>query len=318
MSKKKNVVLMAWGGAKETAQQVTEFNKYTGILPVSIIALNPNKAELSKILGRDIEEEPSYIIDSKDGKPKTLRIELFVKPAGVEFEGIQFMNRINYFIRMEIMRNKDKTKVQVINKYGQTAWITNEQFDAKEAPSTSFAMPYRAALSGEAEFVEAIRIYFDVKRPDVYKDGAWELRPAVELKDCEGELDDSMLKKMARGDFSDLQKLVKAYPNNRIKYFFGVKIYEGKEYQTACTRVPIAPNARNLTRYFERLKYLMGTPSYQNTSFGQEPYVFGVYKPMASDFEQKESVAIPSVADPFADNENPIAANNDAIDDLPF
>ena len=52
MSKKKNVVLMAWGGAKETAQQVTEFNKYTGILPVSIIALNPNKTELSKILGR--------------------------------------------------------------------------------------------------------------------------------------------------------------------------------------------------------------------------------------------------------------------------
>ena len=30
MSKKKNVVLMAWGGAKETAQQVSEFNKYTG------------------------------------------------------------------------------------------------------------------------------------------------------------------------------------------------------------------------------------------------------------------------------------------------
>ena len=68
--------------------------------------------------------------------------------AGVEFEGIQFMSRINYFIRMEIMRNKDKAKVQVINKYGQTAWITNEEFDAKEAPSTSFAMPYRAALSG--------------------------------------------------------------------------------------------------------------------------------------------------------------------------
>ena len=65
MSKKKNVVLMAWGGAKETAQQVTEFNKYTGILPVSIIALNPNKAELSKILGRDIEEDPSYIIERK-------------------------------------------------------------------------------------------------------------------------------------------------------------------------------------------------------------------------------------------------------------
>ena len=113
MSKKKNVVLMAWGGAKETAQQVTEFNKYTGILPVSIIALNPNKAELSKILGRDIEDDPSYIFDAKDGKPKTLRIELIVKPAGVEFEGIQFMNRINYFIRMEIMRNKDIGQAQI-------------------------------------------------------------------------------------------------------------------------------------------------------------------------------------------------------------
>ena len=62
----------------------------------------------------------------------------------------------------------------------------------------------------------------------------------------------------------------------------------------------------------------MGTPSYQNTSFGQEPYVFGVYKPIASDFEQKESVAMPSVADPFASNENTTAINNDAIDDLPF
>ena len=113
-----------------------------------------------------------------------------------------------------------------------------------------------------------------------------------------------------------IEKSSQIYKESTLIKLFGEE--EGKEYQTACTRVPIAPNARNLTRYFERLKYLMGTPSYQNTSFGQEPYVFGVYKPMASDFEQKESVAIPSVADPFASDENTTAVSNDTKANIQF
>ena len=33
-----------------------------------------------------------------------------------------------------MMMNRDKTKVQVINAYGDTGWLTAEQWKAKELP----------------------------------------------------------------------------------------------------------------------------------------------------------------------------------------
>ena len=131
MKKNNAKVFMAFASGSESKEHVRKL--YIGIAPVFVTAVNPNKALLSKFYNFDVEEEPTYISEAEVGpdgnkvKVPQVRIVFLVLSDPAKCNGIEMRKSITFFIKKAIRYNRDATKVQVIDKYGQTAWPTIEE-----------------------------------------------------------------------------------------------------------------------------------------------------------------------------------------------
>ena len=101
----------------------TEGNKvkrYTGVAPVYVLAINPNKAELEKLYDTQLENDPEYLGEVEVGEDKhkvqNVRLDFIVKTDAEKCGGIEFTTKVPFFIRKEYRYNRDKTKVQVISR----------------------------------------------------------------------------------------------------------------------------------------------------------------------------------------------------------
>ena len=56
-----NIILMAFASGGAGEESVTTFKRYKGIAAVSVLAINPNKAKLKELTGRELQEEPKYL-----------------------------------------------------------------------------------------------------------------------------------------------------------------------------------------------------------------------------------------------------------------
>ena len=153
-----NYSFMAFASGKSS--EVTEVKRYIGVAPVYAIAVNPNKKQLEEIYNTTVENEPSYISENED-KVKQVRIDFITKTDPEKCNGIEITPRVTFFISNEVRYNRDKTKVQVINKYGETTWLPVEDAKAGRVPeSLSWFEPadFRPAYVGEEELTGFIRI----------------------------------------------------------------------------------------------------------------------------------------------------------------
>ena len=98
-----------------------------------------------------------------DGKKVDCRIDFIVRLIPAKSNGIEMTSKVALFLRKEYRFNKDKTKVQVIDKYGRTAWVTIEQAKAKRflymlmVPANLDA-DYRPCFVGEEELLISLRL----------------------------------------------------------------------------------------------------------------------------------------------------------------
>ena len=61
MQKDNEVVLMAIASGSETSENSgVQVKLFTGLVPLSVLAVNPTKKELEAIYGRELEKEPEY------------------------------------------------------------------------------------------------------------------------------------------------------------------------------------------------------------------------------------------------------------------
>jgi hypothetical protein len=145
------------------------------------------------------------------------------------------------FIRNEYRYNGDKTKVQVIDKYGRTAWVTVEQAKAHEIPMYSngpakIDAGYRPAYVGEEDLVAFFKTFLGIPNVDVYNKntGAWSTHENPE--ECEAGLE--KIANYFKGDFSELRDIIALQPNNKVKALFGVRTTDdGKQYQAVYPKV---------------------------------------------------------------------------------
>ena len=321
------IVLFAWGG--KTTQEVREFDKYTGICTVNIVEVNPTIDELRKIYQKDDIKEPNYIGKDEDGT-ESLRIELFIKPSE-EFAAFDFKRGISYYIKKKNEYNKNGDKVRVINKYGQNKWITVDSFKAGIAPDNQFAMPYRAALVGEIALIDAMRKYLCIANPAIWNNDTrtFTLKDVNALAECEGGFSIEDYQQMFAGNFTKIKSIFGKFKTNKIKYLFGVKTKDGKEYQTVAERFPIAYNAKNMVRVFKDINnYKEVSDTFREIDFGKEPYNFTIYAPTATDFSKPATTEERVIKDPFAKAREAqaqaqpqvqqAAQDVDPVDDLPF
>lgn len=259
---------MAISKGRESVETVVK--RYIGVAPVYVLAVNPNKAELEKIYNVSIENEPEYLGEAElsDGtKVPQVRIDFIVR-TDPDKCGIEMTTKIPFYIRKSARTNKEGTKVQVINKYGETAWPTIEEAKAGKMPENlSWFEPadIRPAFVGEEDLTKFIKAYLNIPNKSYRnKDGK-----VIELQDkSEAEVRLDHIPDYFTGDFSELKTVVTLQPKNKVKCMFGVRTTdEGKQYQAVYTQRFLKNGVNDYSLLDAEYQERKSNGGYPNTEF---------------------------------------------------
>lgn len=274
--KKNNVVFMAFASGSESKENVRKL--YIGVAPVYVLAVNPNKKELEGLYGTELEEAPNYLGESEVGpegdkkKVPQVRIDFFVK-TDVEKCGVETMTKVSFFLNKAYKYNRDNTKVMVINKYGETTWLPIEC--VKDGAAIPENMKWydtsdmRPAFIGEAELTDFIKKYLNIPNKS-FTTKTGETKFISNLADAEARLDN--IDKYFKGDFTELQSVIKLQPKNKVKVMFGVKTTDdNKQYQAVYTQMFLKNAVNDYSKLDKDYKDRQANGSYTNTEFSVEP-----------------------------------------------
>ena len=265
-------------GAQST--EGAPIKRYIGVASVFVIGVNPTKEELEKLYGREMENAPQYVGEAEVGEDKhkvpQVRLDFIVKAdpekyLDAENKPLDFVNKVSLFLRNEYRYNKDQTKVQVIDKYGRTAWVTIEQAKAKEVPVYSngpanIDKDYRPAYFGEEELIKFLIAYLNIPSCQRYVDEKWVMNDADKLPDSEAQLEH--IADYFKGDFSELRNIIGFQPNNKVKVLFGVRTTDdNKQYQAAYTRMFLKNNITDYSRLDKDVAAAKDAGALTNTEF---------------------------------------------------
>lgn len=214
------------------------FKLYKGIAAVNVLAVNPNKAELERITGRTYDEEPVYRGKDDDGN-ETMRITFYTKtnPDAKVNSGIEIVLPISFTLVKARRVGQQSGKIQVIDKYGRTAWVTPADLESKSIPQYSkgpanISADYRPAVIGEEFLINFLIKWLNIPGPANYKEGQWIMKDNPE--DSEVSIN---LAKVFAGDVSELAEVVNMAREYLIKVAVGIRTTEdGKQYHAVFTR----------------------------------------------------------------------------------
>ncbi len=217
------------------------FKMYKGMAAFNIAAVNPNKAELEELTGREIENDPEYIGTTDEGK-KQVRIVFYAKtdPGAKLNNGIDLLVPISFILTKDYRIGQTSGKVQIIDKFGRTAWATKEEVQSKSIPQyasgpANISADYRAAFQGEESLVDFLIQWLNIPGPAVYKDKTWVMKENVE--DSEVSLD---MEALFKGDVKELKELVTLASAYKVKGAVGIRTVESengtRQYQAVFTR----------------------------------------------------------------------------------
>ena len=115
------------GNVRENTSSGT---KYVGFVQVEVRAVNPTRAELNKLFGKedaDDDKEIEYTSVDQDGNDK-VRLNFWLQDTDTQKFFIYGFNLIN-----KPRKNKDGSKVQVINNTLGTTWVPFIEADESTA-----------------------------------------------------------------------------------------------------------------------------------------------------------------------------------------
>lgn len=249
---------MAFGKGNESTEGI-QITRYTGVASVLVKGVNPTKEELEKFYGRDIENAPEYIGVAEVNGEQVLQVRLdFLVEAdpdkykNAEGKSIGLKSRVTLFLR-KAHRVSSAGKMQIIDKYGRTAWATPQEIEARQIPVYGNGKPanidadYRLAYNGEEDLIKFLIAYLNIPSCQRYVNGEWVMNDATKLPDSEAMLDH--IDDYFKGDVKELKNILSYQPNNKVKVLFGVRTAEdGRQYQTVYTRMFLKNNVTDYSR----------------------------------------------------------------------
>lgn len=271
---KTNRLFMAFSAGKESTES-GEFKRYIGVAPVKVLAVNPTKSEQEKLYNTTLDKDPEYVgnvtVNGKD--VQNVRISFVVK-TDEEKCGIDMTTNVTFFLQNAPRMGSQSGKYQIIDKYGRTAWATEEDIKAKQIPVYSNGKPanidadYRQAYVGEEELTNFIKNYLNIPNVQKYVDGEWKL--VDNPSECEARLD--KIADYFKGNFAELKSIISLQPNNKIKVMFGVRTSEeGKEYQAVYTHMTLKNGVSDYSRLDKDLQEAKQNGAYSTTEFSVCP-----------------------------------------------
>lgn len=217
------------------------FKMYKGMAAFNIVAVNPTKAELEALTGRELENEPEYVGKTNEGKEQ-VRIVFYGKtaPDAKLNNGIEMLIPINFMLTKDYRVGQTSGKYQIIDKFGRTAWATKEEVQSKAIPQytsgpANISADYRLAWQGEEFLIDFLIQWLNIPGPAVYKDKVWVMKENTD--DSEVSLDMAALFK---GDVKELKELVTLAAAYTVKGAVGIRTVDNengtRQYQAVFTR----------------------------------------------------------------------------------
>jgi hypothetical protein len=255
---------------------------YAGVASSYIKAVNPTKAELEKLYGREQEKDPEYLTSTEvDGKQvPQLKIDIIAKPDPEKYldaqdQPIDALIHVTLFLRRQYRYGSKTGKYQIIDKYGRTAWATKEDIEAKRIPvyrdkegnefQANISPDYVPAYEGLEELTKLIRAYLNI--PTVEK---WENGKVVGLIDnpSDAEVLPDHIEDYFKGNFSELKEIFGYQPENKVKICYGVRTTEeNKQYQAAYTRMFLKNNITDYSKLEKDIASAKDNGAYSTTEF---------------------------------------------------
>ena len=269
---------------------------YIGIAPVYVLAVNPTKEQIEKFFNTELDEAPNYLSEAEVGpegnktKVPQVRINFVVKSDAEKCNGIEMLTNITFFLNKSYRYNKDNTKIEVINKYGETTWLPIECIKSG-APIPDNMKWYdtsdmRPAYIGEAELTDFIKKYLNIPNKSFTNPKTKEVKFIANLADAEARLD--KIENYFKGDFTELRNVINLQPNNRVKGMFGVRTTDdNKQYQAVYTQKFLKVNVNDYSKLDEEMQNRKAAGAYPTTEFSVEPLHEYVVTP--TDFNTPEN-----------------------------
>lgn len=272
---------------KESVEGV--FKLYKGVAAFNIVAVNPTKKELEELQGRSIENEPEYKGKTDDGVD-TMRVVFYAKtnPDAKVNNGIELLLPISFMLTKSTRVGQTSGKIQVIDKYGRTAWATKDELNSKTIPQyangpANIDKNYRAIYQGEEQLVNFLIQWLNIPNPADYKDGKWVMKANPE--DSEVDLN---MEALFKGDVTELKDLIKLAPNFLVKAAVGIRTTdEGKQYQAVFTRMFVKNAVTNYSKLDAAITEFQSNGGAANVEYSVEPLHENTVE--ATKFEAKES-----------------------------
>lgn len=290
-----NKVFMAIGKTQESSEG-TGNNRFIGVGSTYILGVNPNKAQLEKLYNTTIDEEPNYIGTGKVGEEDVpqIRLDFILRVDPEKNNGLTGLTKASYFLKDSPRYNQDGTKVQVINKYGETTWLTLEDAKNKVIPeglSWFENADIRPAFVGEEDLIRLIKVYLNIPSKG-YTDKKGVKHEIANKADAEARLDH--IPDYFKGDISEIKKLLSLEPKNKVKFAFGIKTTdENKQYQDLFIQYPLKNSVSNYSRLDKEIQDRKNNGGYSHTEFSVEP--LKVYTVEATSFTQTAEQEAPEV-----------------------
>lgn len=272
MEKNHNYNFMAFSKGTVSTEGNT-VKRYIGVAPVFVLGVNPNKEELERLYNSQLESAPEYLSEIEVGEDKhkvpNVRIDFIIKTDAEKCGGIEFTTKVAFFIRKEPRVNRDGSKVQVIDKYGRTAWVTKEQYKNKEVPVYSngpanIDKDYRACFHGEEDLTNFIKAYLNIPNVMRYVNEKWIM--VDNPSDCEARLEH--IEDYFKGNFSELREVIALQPTNKVKVLFGVKSTDdNKQYQAVYNQMFLKNSVTDYSRLDKDLQDRKAAGAYPTTEF---------------------------------------------------
>lgn len=205
---------MDFGKSNESSKQV---KFYTGVENFLITAVSPNKAEVEALIGREITYDPSYTdtetVKDSDGEreAKKIRVDFFIVSEGEE----PISTKVSFYV-IDTYKKSQTGKLQVINSFGESTWLTQEHIDAKTTPDNMSwydTTGVKIAKRGEVELIGFLKSLLNIAANN---------DKLVNKKDGYAVINPEQWAAIFAGDFSGLRDVVNS-TNNKIGLVLGVK-----------------------------------------------------------------------------------------------
>lgn len=220
---------------------------YSGIAAVNVITLNPTKEERNKIFNISSNKEPEYLgnaqVKNNYGEmvevPK-IRLNFVCKtdPMGKCNSGIDAFFNVNITLRKAYKySNKDGiNKIQVIDIYGRTAWVTEQEMQNHSIPMYSngpanISTDYRPCYQGEEDLYNFLIAYCGIPSPiEKVGDKYVTKTDLSKLMESEVRFEEKTILAMFNNDLTELKDIVKQAIDlhNTVKICLGVSEYNSQ------------------------------------------------------------------------------------------